>query len=85
MEKIKIINDNGRPWVIVTGAIGELGALVSFFDGRYEHTDYGQFVSSYYIETLLETDGGLDLCGHEPSWKISASAMNRIRKYLTAI
>lgn len=58
--------------------------LVEFYDTRYPHTQYGQFVSRYYVSTLLESDtGGLCLDGGVPSWTVGAQDMDTVRKYLT--
>jgi hypothetical protein len=53
--------------------------LVEFYDATYEADDRfylgrGQFVSRYYLRTLTDRKvrRGLDLCGHEPAWKISS-------------
>jgi hypothetical protein len=54
--------------------------LVEFWDATYEDDDRftpgrGQFVSRYYLTTLTDRrtrrGAGLDLCGHEPAWKIT--------------
>jgi len=76
---IKIINDNGRPWAIEID-----GDLVSFYDARYEHKDLGQFVSKYYIKTILEGNSGLCLDGGVPDWSISQAGMQRIRVWIKA-
>jgi hypothetical protein len=57
---------------------------VEFYDTRYPHTEFGQFVSRYYVRTLLEEHGprGLDLMGYVPSWKIDGSAMVIVRQWL---
>jgi hypothetical protein len=61
---------------------------VEFYDTRYMHTSRGQFVSRYYVATILGDDGygsgtgGLDLMGYEPSWKIDAAAMDVVRAWL---
>ena len=55
---------------------------VEFYDTRYEHTDLGQFVSSYFIDTLTSGEGGLNLDGCEPEWTIHRPCMNRIRDWL---
>jgi len=75
------------------------GPMVEFYDATHEKstkfTDFmgrGQFVSRYYITTILgkdrfaneggEKDTGLDLMGYEPVWKIDAKAMNLVRDWL---
>jgi len=80
---VKIINDNGMIWAIEISGSGR-SAKVAFYDTRYEFSNLGQFVSRYYISTLLEngTDCGLDLYGGEPSWKISKQGMDRVRLFL---
>lgn len=64
--------------------------LVEFYDTRYPHTEYGQFVTRYYVETILGTDkwgrgeGGLCLDGGVPSWTVGKQDMDTVRKYLQA-
>ena len=59
---------------------------VEFYDTTHMHTDRGQFVSRYYLSTLIERDGnyGLDLQGDVPSWKVSAETMTVIAQWLIA-
>lgn len=64
--------------------------MVEFYDTRYPHTDCGQFVSSYYLSTILDGDQhfpvdelrGLQLDGGVPDWHISAAGMREVRKQL---
>lgn len=56
--------------------------LVEFYDTRYKHTDFGQFVSRYYLSTLLKSENGLCLQGDVPSWSVGEACMNRIRDWL---
>ena len=64
--------------------------LVEFYDARYPHTEFGQFVSRYYVETILGDDGygpkdsGLSLDGGIPEWTVSAEDMATVRDYLKA-
>lgn len=52
--------------------------LIEFYDARYRHTPYGQFVSRYYASSIAEGSrngwehSGLDLQGDVPSWKLTA-------------
>ena len=93
---IKVINDGGRPWavrLVFSGMAYGLDfklthdkeqPLVEFYDARFEHTPYGQFVSRYYAETLLEgyekgrTAGGICLEGSVPDWNLSGAALGRV-------
>jgi hypothetical protein len=74
---IKIINDNGRPWIIAIES-----DTIKFYDGRYEHTDLGQFVSEYYTKAILGGNSGLCLDGGVPAWSISQSGMDRVRTWI---
>lgn len=63
--------------------------LVEFYDSRHPHTEFGQFVSRYYVETILGTDrygsgtGGLCLDGgNRDQWTVREEDMNTVRKYL---
>tara|TARA_R110000868_G_scaffold8513_3_gene44072 strand:- start:18543 stop:18839 length:297 start_codon:yes stop_codon:yes gene_type:complete len=62
--------------------------MVEFYDARYPHTEYGQFVARYYVETILEGDGygpkdsGLCLDGGIPEWTVSQEDMVTVRNFL---
>lgn len=63
--------------------------MVEFYDSRYPHTQYGQFVSRYYISTILNQDGyggqysnGLCLDGRVPAWNVSAEDMAQVVTFL---
>lgn len=65
--------------------------LVEFYDARYPHTEFGQFVSRYYVSTILGTDGygsaegGLSLDGGVPEWTVSAYDMETVRSFLEGV
>ena len=63
--------------------------MVEFYDVRYPHTQYGQFVSRYYISTILSQDSrggeysnGLCLDGRVPAWHVSAEDMAQVVTFL---
>jgi len=63
--------------------------LVEFYDSRYPHTEFGQFVSRYYVSTILGTDGygraegGLILDGGNADvWTVKEGDMDVVRAYL---
>lgn len=64
--------------------------LVEFFDNDFDHEPWlgirAQFVSRYYISTLLESDPyrGLCLDGGVPKWTLSAEEMREVRSWLVA-
>jgi hypothetical protein len=63
--------------------------MVEFYDARYAHSEFGQFVSRYNVETILGKDrwgraeGGLCLDGGNPNeWSVSEHHMDIVRAYL---
>jgi len=63
--------------------------MVEFYDSRYPHTEYGQFVSRYYISTILSQDSrggeysnGLCLDGRVAAWHVSAEDMAEVVSFL---
>lgn len=59
--------------------------MVEFYDDRYPHTEHGQFVSRYYVSTILERDNrGLCLEGAEPEWSVTAGDMAIIRAWVAS-
>ena len=67
----------GQPWTAVTDE-----KYITFYDGRYMHTKYGQRTSQYYISTILDGDSGLNIDAGVPTWRISADGMTKIRSWL---
>ena len=64
--------------------INDGAPLVEFYDNRHMHTPRGQFVSRYFVSTILErADGlGLMLDGGVPAWTVSADDMRLVAAYL---
>lgn len=59
--------------------------LVEFYDARYDHDgNLGQFVSRYYLSTLLDVDDTthLNLDGGIDSWTVSKFSMDKILRWL---
>lgn len=86
---VKVFNDNGYIWVVVYAvyvALDKSHHTVSFYDAQYDHCgDYGQFVSSYYVQTILDGTEGLNLQGDVPQWTIAQSTMVRVRTWLASV
>lgn len=64
--------------------------LVEFYDSRYDQSDFmgrGQFVSRYYVDTILDGEypNGLWLYGGEPEWTVSADEMRQVKQYLAGV
>lgn len=59
--------------------------VVQFFDTRYPHNPLGQFVSSYFLSTLLNgssREKGLNLYGGEPEWSVDQKDMEKVCEWL---
>lgn len=57
--------------------------LVEFYDSRYPHTEWGQFVSRYYVSTILQRrNDGLCLDGGVEAWSVCAKDMATVRTWL---
>ena len=62
--------------------------MIEFYDVRY-HFDktsdgiiLGQFVNRYYVDTIKNHEGGLDLMGGVDGWKLDADAMQSVHNLL---
>ena len=58
------------------------GPMVEFYDSRYPHTEFGQFVSRYGVSTILGGHTGLNLMGGVADWQIDGAAMDVVRRWL---
>lgn len=57
--------------------------MLEFYDPRYQHTPIGQFVSRYYVKTLLEgNDSALMLDTQANDWVVDKEQMTEIRDWL---
>jgi len=71
-------------------AVDSVSPLVEFYDARYRNvrgfTPDGQFISRYYLETLVvrSFQYGLDLQGDVPNWTIDAITMHSVVAWLHA-
>ena len=86
---VRIVYDGDRYGLrhcLVHHDAGKNDPLVEFYDGTYAGQDgfdpEGQFVSRYYLSTLLEGASGLLTTGlylgDDPSWRVPAAEMRGI-------
>jgi hypothetical protein len=57
--------------------------MIEFYDRAHMHTPRGQFVSRYYISTLLDRPDGLGLAldAGVPAWTVNADDMRLVTAY----
>jgi hypothetical protein len=98
---LDIVAGNGVPFRVLYLPAGTEGpnvhrhpatsdkATVEFYDRRFEHAaGLGQFVSNYFVATVLGTDGyghsegGINLAGDVDDWTVDAAAMRVVRAWL---
>lgn len=87
---IRVTNDKNITFSVVLSKDKKEQNLVSFYDTRYDHTQYGQFVGRYYASTLLGLDGygssirdrGLNLHGGIADWFINADNANHVVDFI---
>lgn len=99
MRSMTIRDTNRRPWRVVMLHRGDRYGrddclvhhgdepLVEFWDlanAGETMPDEGQFVSRYYLSTMLEHEEGLGLClqGDVPAWTLSAPVTDLIIAWL---
>ena len=100
IRRIDINGINGTPMRVILVPTGEHSpncAMSStkdtgeFYDGRYDHTPDGQFISSYNVSTLVKyplltsreaPSNGLDLFGDQSDWKVDAPTMQMVMDWL---
>lgn len=61
---------------------------IQFFDLAHPHTPHGQFISAYYLETLLDrgerSGRGLLLDGGNPGWTVDGESLKKVLDWATA-
>ena len=92
MNKIAkfIDNERSQPWTIRIVEEGDkygrddcLTYENLFDEQASDGTMMGQFVSRYYISTIMDgKGGGMNLMGYEPKWQIESLAMDSVRDYI---
>lgn len=76
---------NGGKYGLGDCLVNEGGTLVEFHDRYYvgKFPPLGQFVSRYYLQTILNRQGALCLDGFNPEvWTVPAEAMFVIQTWL---
>jgi hypothetical protein len=58
---------------------------VAFYDARYDHTEYGQFIASYYADTIARHSKLLFLDLEIENWQVSARNMEEIHQALKEV
>lgn len=58
---------------------------VKFYDARYDFTEYGQFIASYYADTIAEHDNQLILDLGVKDWRVSHDNMKEIHRALKEV
>lgn len=56
--------------------------FVEFYDSRYPHTEYGQFVTRYHADQIQSLSSGLDLMVGDNHWKLCAESMTQVRYFI---
>jgi hypothetical protein len=88
---LQVTNDKDITFNVVLSKNEDNKTLVTFYDTRYKHTDYGQQVSRYYADTLIGKcdfsdggikDTGLNLYGGVEDWYINANNSNEVVKFI---
>jgi hypothetical protein len=68
--EFKLVHDRAEP-------------LIEFYDMRYPHTQFGQFVSRYNMDTLINSyNAGLCLHGGEMTWTLTQKSFAAVRKWI---
>lgn len=83
---VRIVNEGdeyGRNFCLIND--GE--PLVEFYDVRYPHTEYGQFVSRYRKSTLIGAgdrlvNSGLSLDGSSQEWSVTPNGMRQVVEFI---
>lgn len=63
------------------------GAIVEFYDTKFQHTDFGQFISRYSLRTLLENPEptGINLYGGVSPWILTPHEHVRLMQWLKTV
>lgn len=91
MNLLTVTNDNGIPFNVVIrpeAPCAGCNKAVHIYDDRFHDwpswKEFGQFVSSYYTDTILShRDGeGINLDGGAPDWNLSAENVAAIKEFI---
>lgn len=61
--------------------------MIEFYDARFDHNPWlpfkGQFVSRYYLTTLIGHRGGLMLDGGVPAWDLNEADFEGVMQWVS--
>ena len=90
-DQFLFTSENGTPFRAVylqrTETPGYSGSIVRFYDTRFPVEQYGQYVSGYYVSTLLDDCAmlcarGLCLDGRVSNWSADPQSMCAVLDWL---
>jgi len=84
---VRIVN-TGDKYGLNDCLVNDRSAMVEFYDVRFPHTKFGQFISRYYTSTILEQDAypsGLCLDSGTPAWTVPADDMLMVAAYIRSM
>ena len=88
--EVRIV-ETGDAYGLDNCLVNDGGRMVEFYDVSVSTENFpnGQFVSGYYVDTLLEDrnqieDRGLDLDGGVTDWTVGGSEMAKVMDFITA-
>lgn len=78
---------NGEPYGLKNSLTHDKDdPLVEFYDARYKHTEFGQFINRYESTTLMDNHEvetrGINLHGGVDDWRLDAKAMKQVVLWL---
>lgn len=85
---VRFVPEGGKYGVDLCLTHDDENPLIEFYDNRYPHTEFGQFVSRYYLETLLDrkhpVNAGIML-DPEPSWSLSGACLGEVLSWAKSV
>jgi hypothetical protein len=90
-DQLLFTSETGVPFRAIylqqTADRGFTGSLIRFYDTRFPVETLGQYVSGYYVSTLLDDYGalcqrGLCLDGRVSTWSIDPASMRSVLDWL---
>ena len=89
MKKLNFLSNGRRFSAVVDRDYHTGGQTINFYDQanmtETKFQPHGQMASSYYLDTFMKVENGLNLHGGVPAWQLTAEAVKQVQQWVETL
>ena len=89
MKKLNFLSGGRRFSAVIDRDYHGGGLTISIYDQQHmtetKFQPHGQMASSYYLDTFMKVENGLNLHGGVPAWQLTAEAVKQVQQWVETL